>query len=83
MIDDGHRHLAHELTKAQDRLRSLEAQIAAMGESDDDIVAAADALAHAVRDAVTHDFSAGAVIHMQNARKTYEARRRSRRSRTK
>lgn len=45
-----------------------------------DWIEAADALAHAVRDAVTHDFSAGAVIHMQNTRKTYEARRQSRHS---
>ena len=40
-----------------------------------DALEAADALAHAVRDMVTHDFSAGAVINVENARKRYEALR--------
>ena len=41
----------------------------------DDALEAADALAHAVRDMLTHDFSAGAVVNVENARKRYEALR--------
>ena len=46
-----------------------------MAQAHSDALEAADALAHAVRDMLTHDLSAGSVLNVENARKRYEALR--------